>query len=391
MIMVAFIFVGCQFEDSYVPYESRADLPISALTYQEATISGTTNGDPKLSWDIQITQGIEFCTPKQISGNVGGEFTLRFASNESTSTRVAIIRIKFSDGYSNTFTVTQFSKTAQPEYDHPWAEQPEYKEETGLIYKTYYTNNTSGKRIRNYSICYDTNKFVSRWVAYPVHDCYIGNSGRTEEWSFDDYYYTKSGSGYTASYIPTIPVIPQSQQQDIKEYYGSGYDRGHMLPSASRTLDYNTNAETFYATNMMPQQGSFNRNIWARLEESVRGWRCSDTLFVVTGTLFEGAPKSTSSGNRTVAVPSHTYKVILRTKSGKSGKNIANINSADELKSIGFLFSNDSNGAATSIVESVKSVAEIEQRAGFTFFRNLDPDIADRVKSQKNLEEWGLE
>lgn len=390
MALLALTFVGCQFEP-YSPYISKAELPISVLTYQATTISGTTNGEPKLSWDIQITQGIEFCVPKQISGSVGSSFSLSFSENDSEDIRIAKIRIEFDDGYSEVFTVRQYPKTANPEYDRAWAEQPERKEGIGLVHKSYYTYNAVGQRVRNYSICYDSLKLVSHWVAYPLHDCYIGGSGRTNEWSFDDYYYTKSGEGYKATYMPTLPVIPTSRQANIKAGgYGSGYDRGHILPSASRTLDYNTNAQTFYATNMMPQQSRFNQNIWADLEDRVRGWRCSDTLFVVTGTLFEGAAKSISANGRTIAVPSHAYKVILRTKRGNSGKNIAAITSADELKSIGFIFSNDSKGADTSIVEAVVSVSDIEQRSGFKFFRNLNPTIAEEVKSQKNLSDWGL-
>ena len=39
--------------------------------------------------------------------------------------------------------------------------------------------------------------------------------------------------------------------------------------------------------------------------------------------------------------------------------------------------------------QAVVSVAEIERRTGFKFFRNLDPKIADKVKQQKNLSAWG--
>ena len=61
---------------------------------------------------------------------------------------------------------------------------------------------------------------------------------------------------------------------------------------------------------------------------------------------------------------------------------------ADELKAIGFVFTNDDAGAATSIESAVRSVKEIEELTGFKFFRNLDPAVADAVKSQKNLADW---
>ena len=43
---------------------------------------------------------------------------------------------------------------------------------------------------------------------------------------------------------------------------------------------------------------------------------------------------------------------------------------------------------ATSIESAVRSVKEIEELTGFKFFRNLDPAVADAVKSQKNLADW---
>ena len=63
---------------------------------------------------------------------------------------------------------------------------------------------------------------------------------------------------------------------------------------------------------------------------------------------------------------------------------------ADDLMCIGFLFENNNTGANTSIKDAVVSVAEIEKRTGFKFFRNLNPAIADKVKQQKNLSAWGM-
>lgn len=393
MLMLAFAFTGCEYENEWSPYQSKAVLSGALLTYHPTTISGTTTGDPSFLWVVQVLEGRDFCSAVSQTGSVGNPFALSVTANMSSEERVAVVKITFSDGYSNTFTIRQLAKTDNPDYDHPWAEQPDYKPGSELVYKTYYTKTVGGKRVRNYSICYDTGKLVPHWVAYPLHNCYIGNSGRTNEWSFDDAYYTYNPStgNYDKKYIYTDPVIPQTLQQNIEAggYQGNG-DRGHMLPSASRTIDYNTNAQTFYATNMMPQYSQFNQGVWATLENDVRGWRCADTLFVVTGTLFESGSYQFTARGRKITSPSHAFKLVLRTKGGNSGKNIADISSADELKCIGFLFENSAKGANTSIRAAAVSVTEIEERSGFVFFRNLDPKIADEVKAQKNLNDWGL-
>ncbi len=386
-------FTACV-EPDYNPMEgmSNASIGSSIASANTTSISGSTSGDTSLLWVLQVVQGSDFCSIPIPSGRVGEGFTILVNQNRSGVEREAKVRITFTDRYTKEFTIHQLAETDNMEYDHPWAEQPEFQQGASLVHKTYYTNLSDGKRVRNFSICYDTDKLVSHWVAYPIHSCYLGSMKRTDEWSFDDAYYKASGSYYTRSYIPTNPVIPQTQQQNIEAggYQTSGLDRGHMLPSASRLNAYELNAQTFYATNMMPQHSQFNQKIWATLESDVRGWSCADTLFVVTGTLYEGSIRTISARGRKIAVPSHAYKLVLRTKGGNTKKHIANIKSADEIKCIGFLFENNDTGAATSIRNAAVSVAEIERRSGFKFFRNLNPEIADEVKSQKNLSDWGI-
>jgi endonuclease G len=136
---------------------------------------------------------------------------------------------------------------------------------------------------------------------------------------------------------------------------------------------------------MMPQNSTFNQGVWGQLEGQVRKAICADTLYVVVGTLFEDGKTFTSRG-RTIARPSHCYKILLRTKAGNTKKSISQITDANEIKAIGFIFENQST--AGSYQSAVTSIAEIEKRAGVKFFRNLNPAIADKVKSQKNINDW---
>ena len=140
----------------------------------------------------------------------------------------------------------------------------------------------------------------------------------------------------------------------------------------------------------MPQAYDFNGGSWVTIENKVRGWKCADTLYVVTGTLFENTTKTLSKNGRTTTVPTHAYKLLLRTKNGNTGKNIADITSADELQCIAFLYENDNSAEFDTPQQAATTVAEIERRSGFRFYRNLNSKIADEVKSQKNLADWGL-
>ena len=68
--------------------------------------------------------------------------------------------------------------------------------------------------------------------------------------------------------------------------YYKNYSRGHQIPSADRTATDELNSQTFYASNITPQNGDFNGGIWASLEGKIRENMCQDTLYVVTGCYF---------------------------------------------------------------------------------------------------------
>ena len=252
-------------------------------------------------------------------------------------------------------------------------------------------------------------------MAYPAHSLYTSGrnyevggttAGRTNAWAFDDavtqYKYSSNWSNayeIVSTYVSEIdtydtytnPIIPQAKQANIvgSNGFGYGYARGHMLPSADRYNTWNTNAQTCYATNIMVQDYDFNSASWGTLENKVRTKVCADTLYVVVGTLFEGN-KTVSRYDRVVSVPSHCFKLLLRTKSGSTKKHISEIKSADELMCIGFLFENSATGANTDLKDAAVTVEYIEERSGFTFFRNLDPAIAEAVKRQNNFSAWGF-
>ena len=294
-----------------------------------------------------------------------------------------------------TKTEAKVEPTAEPEVaaDTRWAELPEQLVGESLKHKTYYTTLSDGSRVRNYSICYDTRKMVSLWVAYPLHKVYTTPKiERTDAWAYDDAVTAYGEGGYDIiGYQITEPKIEQYYQPNVKAGgFNDGenrkLDRGHMLPSASRYNSWQTNSQTFYATNIFPQNARLNQQSWARVEDKARESMCADTLYVVVGTLFENSTTFCSRG-RNITLPSHCYKLLLRTRSGNTGKSISEIDSPDELMAIGFLFENTSEGNITP-AEAVVSVVEVEARCGIKFFSTINPAIEKAVKEQKNIADW---
>lgn len=251
-----------------------------------------------------------------------------------------------------------------------WAEMPAM---TQMAYCEYFFHDKlpSNNALRNYSFCYDYQKHCALWVAYPLHACYTEGSGhRTDAWSYDpccvedllepnlNYaYYPQNGSSYSHS-------------------------RGHQLPSADRLASDEDNATTFYYSNMTPQLQSLNGGTWESLESDLRKkWMCSDTLYVVTGAHFAegyGYAYDNRGKGKPCAIPTHYYKVILRTKSGNSGKWVGEC-SADELICAGFWFEHVAKAPRQAM-----SVADIERYTGHTFFAN----IPNAPKEEYNASDW---
>ena len=137
-------------------------------------------------------------------------------------------------------------------------------------------------------------------------------------------------------------------------------------------------------SNMTPQLNRLNQDMWANLENKVRNNKCSDTLYIVTGVYFDSNATTYDGAGNIVSLPSNYYKVLLRTKSGSTGKAIKDC-SADELISIGFWVEHKSYGQ--DIPRSIcTKVADIEAKTGFTFF----PQVSASVKQQNNPTQWGI-
>lgn len=389
------LFAGCGDKEDGGDKESLATLVAETVSSSTTTNRISTQGPSGITFEAQIvsqggdTEWCSFDLNKQVSsagGNVGDPAYLYLDKNNSDDDRTARIDVTYTNGYSTSLTLTQRA-AGFIDYDRSWGEQPEYRSDDAYIYKTYYATFVSnqffpGGKLRNYSVCYDVDRHISHWVAYPIFKKVYETPvlSRVNDFNYDP--------------NDQLPVIPTRDQQYIgtggngRGYGAWGYDRGHMLPQASRYNNYEPNRMTYYGTNMMPQNSTLNQNIWASLEGKVRGWgglQTYDTLYVVTGAAFKST-KTIDNANGPIAVPSHCWKVLLRQR-GNQNRQISQFK-ADELKAIGFVFTNDDAGAATSIESAVRSVKEIEELTGFKFFRNLDPAVADAVKSQKNLADW---
>ncbi|OBT68168.1 hypothetical protein VE03_02323 [Pseudogymnoascus sp. 23342-1-I1] len=136
-----------------------------------------------------------------------------------------------------------------------------------------------------------------------------------------------------ASVFLEDPSVPEKFRGKLKDYFRSGYDRGHQVPAADAKWSQDAMNDTFYLTNMCPQVGEgFNRDYWAHFEDFCRRLTTRyPSVRIVTGPLY--LPKRDADGKwrvsyevignpPNIAVPTHFYKVIFA-EDGKVGGQVA--------------------------------------------------------------------
>ncbi|KAI9055706.1 hypothetical protein LZ554_000648 [Drepanopeziza brunnea f. sp. 'monogermtubi'] len=119
------------------------------------------------------------------------------------------------------------------------------------------------------------------------------------------------------------PSVPEKFRGKLKDYFRSGYDRGHQVPAADAKWSQEAMNDTFYLSNMCPQVGEgFNRDYWAHFEDFCRRLTTRyPSVRIVTGPLY--LPKRDPADGKwrvsyevignppNIAVPTHFYKVIF--------------------------------------------------------------------------------
>ena len=256
-----------------------------------------------------------------------------------------------------------------------WAELPTQKASNDI----YITSHLLGDNRRNYTVCYSREQRAPLWVAAPVHRAYKGDVKRVDNYDFD----------------PTLPV---NIQITLNRSYGD-YTRGHMLGSGERTASREMNNQTFYVTNIAPQlRDGFNERggAWNNLEYFVDRQICADTLYVVTGAIYDDFTAADGTNikartpvnkndNKRVGVPTAYYKALLRTKSGRTGKSVVECK-ASELKCAAFIIPHRPDVGHKPTAEDMISIKELERLTGVNFFAN----VPNAPESKAEAKDWGL-
>ena len=220
---------------------------------------------------------------------------------------------------------------------------------------------TDGKIVRHgaYVTSYNTETLIPDWVAYEL---------TAEETGGD-----KKREGMEFRMDPDLKGVTQAMRED---YAGSGWTKGHLMPAADAAFSNSTMAETFYFTNICPQNETLNAGDWQYLEKRVRQWANRyGSVWVVTGPIV-GENRYGTIGDRDVVVPDAFYKALLIRKKNGSYSAIA------------FVMDNDDE--RYYLKDCLMSVNDLERLTGFDFFPGLDDTVEEKVEGTVRLSDWGI-
>jgi len=145
--------------------------------------------------------------------------------------------------------------------------------------------------------------------------------------------------------------LSHNERAELNDYAHSGYDRGHMSPSAD-FIDPQSNNECFTLANMVPQVHNNNAGIWSHIESSTRYLtkKVGET-YIITGPIYQGSNIQRIGGR--VLVPTSIFKAIYIPSTGQAAAYVTPNAAGDDY--------------------SVVSIAQLEQLIGINLFPKMNP------------------
>jgi len=217
--------------------------------------------------------------------------------------------------------------------------------------------NASEKVIEHvgYTVSFNTKHNIPNWVAYDL---------TSEE---------VAGVTPRAKHFEPDPQIIGCPTTD--EYKNSGYDRGHMAPAGDMKWSEQAMNESFYLSNICPQNHNLNGGDWKALEEHLRTMATQyEKVYIACGPIVSAKPKTIGTSNQ-IAVPDAFFKAVLRKK-------------GESWSAIGFMMPNVAGHKSLS--KYAMSIDEIEIITDMDFFVALPDSIEEKIESVYNLKDWDL-
>jgi endonuclease G, mitochondrial len=215
-----------------------------------------------------------------------------------------------------------------------------------------------------YALAYDNNRGTADWVSWHLSSAWIGSASRSDNFRQDPY-------------LPSGFYSP-----GYSDYTNSGFDRGHLCPSADRTYTSTANSNTFYMTNIAPQAPKNNQQTWRYLEDYCRELVSQgNELHIIAGVAGTGGSgrygySSTIDGGN-ITVPQTFWKAILVLPNGSS--DVSRVSTATRVIAVAIP---NNESISTSWASYRTTVDYIESITGLNLFENISNTTENYIESR---------
>ena len=215
-----------------------------------------------------------------------------------------------------------------------------------------------------FSLSYNTLRGSPNWVSWNINKTQFGPVPRCDCFSED-------------------PNLPGDRVHDV-DYINSGYSRGHMVQSESRTTTAQENAATFLMSNIVPQTSDNNEGPWLAFENHLNNLARNDNkeIYVIAGGQYAATPPTLNNA-RKVQIPDYTWKVAVIVDAGEG---LLDVNNLDDLQVVAIRIPNlltTSAGIKPNPWEMYEvTVDQIEAAVGYDVLSALADQIEIAVESK---------
>ena len=165
----------------------------------------------------------------------------------------------------------------------------------------------------------------------------------------------------------------KSRREDYKN--DQNLDKGHMAPRADMKWSVQAFEESYYLSNICPQNHDLNAGDWLKTENLAR--RMAEKygrVWIVCGPVFTCNRYGTLGDNK-VWIPDGFFKALLILRNGR-------------YESIGFYMSNESQ--KNDLKYYVRTVDELESLLHIDMFSDLSDSVEEEIESKYNRSVWGI-
>lgn len=216
-----------------------------------------------------------------------------------------------------------------------------------------------------YALSYNDSRGTPNWTSWHLDSTWLGSITRPPvDFRID----------------PDLP--PDFHKVRHSDYTNTGFDRGHMCPSADRTSTDADNLATFVTTNIVPQAPDNNQGPWVKFENYLRTLLPDSEIYIVSGGAGTGGTGSEGSANTIagdlVTVPAVTWKVALILPVGDNDLSRVDINT----RVIAIIIPNVQGIRSHEWQDYLTTVDQVEEISGYDFYSNVPTAVQNVIENR---------